>query len=80
VGFLVDLIYTFIHSFLLVVKMGVFFFVYVYVSGFFFFFFFCFFFFFFFFFCVVLCCVYLYIYRNLGIIVPGDSPLFFCVI
>jgi len=48
------------------------------VGGFFFFFFFLFF--FFFFFCVVLCCVYLYIYRNLGIIVPGDSPLFFCVI
>ena len=45
-GFLVDLIYTFIHSFLLVVKMGVFFFVYVYVSGFFFVFFLC---------CVVLC-------------------------
>jgi len=67
VGFLVDLIYTFIHSFLLVVKMGVFFFVFVFVFG-------------FFFFCVVLCCVYLYIYRNLGIIVPGDSPLFFCVI
>ena len=51
-GFLVDLIYTFIHSFLLVVKMGVFFFVYVYVSGFFF---------VFFFLCCVVLCISIYI-------------------
>jgi len=67
VGFLVDLIYTFIHSFLLVVKMGVFFFVYVYVFGFFFFF--------------VLCCVvYIYIYIVTLVLSYLVIPLYFFVL